>query len=290
MLVKKIRNRLMLHTSRIKLHWMNKLLKRGRFDNNDRVTKIVFDDEWEERIKNVLNCKYNALIPRVSNAGNISDGFQTMHNGLKISTGDYYGLPIAKMLYLNKGVHEPEEEKMFMDVLARMPANPLMIEMGAYWAFYSMWFLRSTTNGRVYMIEPEKENLEVGKRNFRENKLEGSFDNYFIAERSSAAGITPAISVDDFVAKKNITHIDIAHADIQGFELEMLHGATKTLGSGMIDYFFISTHTNDLHYKCIDELTNAGYKVIFDLDMDHVASFDGFMLAVSPLIAQKENL
>ncbi len=285
MLIKKISNRIKLYTYKtkyaIRMSWYQLLMKAGWIDNNNRIEKFVFDEEWEHRIKIAIKSEYNKSIPRIAGAGNISKGFQTMHNGLLTSTGDYYGLPIAKMLHLNKGVHEPEEEKIFSDVLSRMPANPVMIEMGSFWAFYSMWFLKETQAGKVYMIEPEKKNLKIGEKNFKKNNLTPSFDNYYIGKKSSDGPDTPVISLDDYILQKNIRHINIAHADIQGFELEMLQGASISLCKSMIDYFFISTHTNELHYNCIDYLNKANYKVVFDVAPSQAASFDGFLLAIS---------
>ncbi len=288
-LASKVKNRYVIHKHKIKyslkLKWYQILLKLGKFDNNDEIEKLTFDNEWEYRISIALNSDYNKFIPRVSNAGNIFKGFQTMHNGLQISTGDYYGLPITKMLHLNKGVHEPEEEKMFLDVLNKMPEDPVMIEMGAYWAFYSMWFLKATVRGKVYMIEPELKNIEVGKKNFRKNNLSGTFDNYFIGKTSQSENGVSMICLDDYIEQKRIKHINIAHADIQGFELEMLQGASRCLEAKLADYFFVSTHTNDLHYKCMDFLKKFGYRIIFNADLDKAASFDGFILAISPEVS-----
>jgi hypothetical protein len=264
--------------------WYWLLMKAGLLDNNNKIEKLIFDDEWEYRIKIALESSFNSFIPRVPDAGNINKGFQVMHNGLMVSIGTYYGLPITKMLYMNKGVHEPEEEKVFLEVINKMPNDPVMVEMGSFWAFYSMWFLKATTNGKVFMIEPEMKNLKVGERNFKKNKLKASFDNYFIGKVSSREGKTGVICLDDYVHSKGISHIDIAHADIQGFESEMLAGSVKCLESRMIDYFFVSTHTNELHYKCIDLLNSHNYKVVFEVDLTKAASFDGFILAISPSV------
>jgi hypothetical protein len=288
-LVGKIMRRLEKYCGKWRLQWLNVLLKRGKYDNNDTVARLQFDAEWESRIQKVILAGCNASIPRVANAGRIHNGFQTMHNGLEISTGDYYGLPIAKMLYLNKGVHEPEEEKIFQSILAKLPANPVMVEMGAYWSFYSMWFLKETTDGKVYMIEPETKNLAVGEKNFRKNNLTGTFDNYFVSSKSGP-GKPPVISLDDYASAKGISHINIAHCDIQGFEMEMLQGAALLLAARRIDYFFISTHTNDLHYACIGQLERSGYEIAFQLDLDKVSSFDGLIVAISPAVADKHVL
>lgn len=288
-LINKIRNRIKIHTYKTKyktrMLWYQLLMRLGKFDNNKNIEKLTFDEEWEYRIGIALKSEFNSFIPRVSNAGNINKGFQTMHNGLQISTGDYYGLPITKMLSLNKGVHEPEEEKMFLDVIAKMPLDPVMVEMGSFWAFYSMWFLQATNNGKIYMIEPDKKNIVVGEKNLKKNNLAGKIDHYFIGKSSAKNENIPVITLDDYIEEKGIRHINIAHADIQGYELEMLQGASKCLGSGMIDHFFISTHTNELHYDCIDYLKHNDYKIVFETDLTKAASFDGFILAVSSNVA-----
>ncbi len=288
MLINKIRNRVKIHTYRTKyalrIFWYKCLMKTGQFDNNNKIDELTFDDEWEYRIKIALESKYNAHIPRVAEAGNICNGFQVMHNGILVSIGDYYGLPITKMLHMNKGVHEPEEEKIFMEVINKMPDNPVMIEMGSFWAFYSMWFLKATKNGKVFMIEPEKKNLLIGEKNLKKNKLTASIDNLFIGKISSNTGDTPVVCLDDYIKEKEIMHINIAHADIQGFESDMLEGAANCLLARKIDYFFVSTHTNELHYKCIDYLKEAEYKIVFQVDLTKAASFDGFILAISPAI------
>ena len=286
-LINKIKVRLKIYREKLRLQWIRFLLKSGRFNNNDKITRFQFDEEWEGRIVKVMASDCNSDIPRIADAGNITRGFQKMHNGIEISTGDYYGLPIAKMLYMNKGVHEPEEEKIFQSILSKLPANPVMIEMGCFWAFYSMWFLKDTKSGKVYMIEPEKKNLSIGKKNLKKNHLQGSIDNYFIGRSSSTEDKIPVISLDNYIHKKSIGHINIAHADIQGYEMEMLQGASTVLKNRQIDYFFISTHTNILHYECVDFLKQAGYEILFHLDIDHVSSFDGFIVAGSPNLTTK---
>ena len=44
------------------------------------------------------------------------------------------------MLLENKGVHEPQEEKAFLEVLNYVEKGSTMIELGSYWGFYSLWF------------------------------------------------------------------------------------------------------------------------------------------------------
>lgn len=93
---------------------------------------------WQKRIDDVLNCSDLDLIPKVPNAGKILRGKQVMHNGILINLGSYYGPEYSKMLVLSKGVHEPQEERIFMEVLKVLKPGALMIELGSFWSFYSM--------------------------------------------------------------------------------------------------------------------------------------------------------
>lgn len=263
----------------------DQLLAKGKLDNNSRIKKFRFDKKWESRINLVLSSPENKVISRVTDAGIISNGFQVMHNGIRILTGGYYGLPIAKMLYLNKGVHEPEEERIFGEILSKIPAGATMIEMGSYWAFYSMWFLKEIKKGNAFMIEAEKENLEVGMQNFEANGFSGDFNQYYVSDEWKD-GIPPTISLDEFVKLKQIQHVNIAHSDIQGFESAMLEGASHVLSHKMVDYFFISTHSNQLHRDCVKRLENFGYIIQHNIDLNNISSEDGLIVAYSPNVVK----
>jgi hypothetical protein len=237
--------------------------------------------EWEQRIADVIACPDNADIPRVAEAGNFSGETLIMHNGIKIDPLSYYGAPILKMLMENGGVHEPQEEKVFAKVLASLPqGKKTILELGAYWAFYSMWFLRSFPGSSAYMLEPELRNLYSGKKNFRLNELEGSFFHLGIgAAENKSERIT---SPDIFCHKQNIGFIDILHADIQTFELAMLHGSKKLLQEKKIGYCFISTHSNELHEQCKALLTTYGFVLVADANLDESYSFDGILVMKDP--------
>ena len=57
------------------------------------------------------------------------------------------------VLHRNRGVHEPGEERMFAEVIRRMPPGALMIELGSYWAFYSTWFGKAVPSARIFCVE-----------------------------------------------------------------------------------------------------------------------------------------
>jgi len=229
-------------------------------------------NDFEGRIREVLSDPNNRNIPRVIDAGKIINGCQIMHNGLKVVVDGYCGEFITRMLKMNKGVHEPQEERIFMEILRNIPDGGIMIELGSYWAFYSMWFLKNISDSRCYMIEPDEEYMNVGKKNFQLNGFNGDFTLGKIGGNG--------ISIDDFLHKKRIDFVNLLHSDIQGDELNMLLGAEKSMQKNKIGYIIIGTHSQKLHYDCLNFLEDKGYLIIASIDYDYETyCFDGILVA-----------
>ena len=256
------------------------LLPLGIFDQGFLNEKL--DKNWIARIDDVKSCPDNLQIDRVPNAGAVKNGKQIMHNGIAITVGGYYGGPITQMLKVNKGVHEPQEELAFHKVLSSIPENATMLELGSYWSFYSIWFQKKIKGAKTHMVEPEVVNLLYGKNNFRINNVSGKFTNAYVGKESRNINGAETITVDGYMTENNISFLDILHSDIQGFELDMLYGAANAIKSKSIGYFFISTHGNDIHYKCLSFLKDNNYAIVCNADENETFSFDGLIVAKSP--------
>lgn len=237
---------------------------------------------WNKRIALVTESPDNAKINHVENAGKVEGKFQIMHNGQRIHIGSYYGKPIAAMLKKNKGVHEPQEEYAFQEIISALPEKPVMIELGAYWGFYSMWLKQVKPNAKVFLAEPELENLQMGINNFIANNLIGAFIHAATGTKTEEMkDNTPVFSVDDIIKNYQIQFVDILHSDIQGYEFNMLQGAVNAITSHSIGYIFVSTHSALLHKQCIDFLQQHQYNIVCDADMDATYSYDGLIVAKS---------
>jgi Methyltransferase FkbM domain len=150
-----------------------------------------------------------------------------------------------------------------------------MIELGAYWAHYSMWFKKERPKGECILVEPDPGFLEAGRDNFARNGFKGEFIKAFVG-----AG---KFEVDDFFRNRKIKQLDILHTDIQGFEVEMLQGAQDVLTRRRVRYLFISTHSQPIHAEIVGRLDNFGYRVEISSDFDlQTTSYDGFVFASSP--------
>lgn len=243
-------------------------------------TQKKYWHEWNQRIDDVKASADNAAIPRIAEAGEIKEDYQIMHNGLKIIKDSYYGRGITQMLLQNKGVHEPQEEKVFQEVLKIMPKNAVMIELGSYWAFYSMWFLHSCKEGEAYLFEPDQQHLAYGRKNFKINHLQGNFTQAFIGKKYQATE-PPTYSIDHIFLEKELKFIDILHCDIQGHELAMLEGAQQVLSTKNIGYLFISTHSEQLHHDCLNLLAKHQYELVCECNLKQTYAVDGLIVAKS---------
>jgi hypothetical protein len=246
--------------------------------------------DWAFRIQDVLKAEDNDKIVRVEDAGTIKNGNFIMHNGIQIIPTSYYGKPNLKLLIQNKGVHEPQEEFIFQEVLKTLPENAVMLELGSYWAFYSIWFYKAIKNAKCYMVEPDLASLKFGKRNFKINNSIGDFTFSYVSDKSyiDSSG-NRFICVDDLIEDKKIEFIHVLHCDIQGFEDKMLQGAIKSFELNKIEYVFISTHSNNLHAYCIEFLKSFKFNIIADVNMDESYSLDGLIVAKSSIFKQVEN-
>ncbi len=234
---------------------------------------------WQARIDTVVACPDNTKLQRVPDAGKILSDHQLLANGMKITLGSYYDYGNTHLLMANRGVHEPQEEYAFEEVLKELSPGATMMELGSYWAFYSMWFAKTIPAASCVMVEPDPHKMNFGKLNFALNGLSGSFDLGFISDESNLRASIPTYSVDYLMEKHHISRLNILHSDIQGYELAMLKGAKKSMERGAIDYFFISTHSNALHEECIAQLAGAGYHILCEANLDESFSVDGLIVA-----------
>lgn len=65
-------------------------------------------------------------------------------------------------------------------------------------------------------------------------------------------GNYPLLRLIIFFEKNELQKINILHLDIQGEELNMLKGSVNSLSSGLIDFLFISTYSDELYTQCAD--------------------------------------
>ena len=237
-------------------------------------------DDLLSRFREIVSDPLNLLIHRVPSAGVVDDGEVCLHNGNRVplSGSDAYFGEFSRILVINRGVHEPLEEYVFQELLRTLPTVPTMLELGAYWAHYSMWLKRARPAGNAIMVEPVEDHLRAGTENFARNGFAGEFIRQFVGPGQ--------FEVDSFLAGRPGLRLDILHADIDLHEMAMLAGARESLAARRIDRLLISTHSQSLHEQAAATLDAAGYRVEVSSDFDReTTAFDGFLFASSPDVA-----
>jgi FkbM family methyltransferase len=222
-----------------------------------------------------------------------------MHNGVKVVAGGYHGKWMMRVIHELRGHHEPQEEKVFYEVLKHVRPDALMVEVGSFWAYYSLWFRQGYANRKNYLIEPDPKKLALGQKNFVLNGFTGDFTHGYIPTQelrqeilkeweSRKSKIQP-IYLDQFAQEKGIEFIDILHADIQGAELSLLKGARRLISKGRIGYVFLSTHS-DRHEPCLEFLHKHTFEVIAEHSVKESASADGLIVAQSAHVPKVEPI
>ncbi len=109
------------------------------------ITAPVIRDEGF-RISMTSSCRDSDHIPKVADAGKVVEGngqrLQIMHNGIKVIAGGYGSDMMIRIIGELRGHHEPQEEAVFHEILKHLPAKASMIELGGFWSYYSLWFLK----------------------------------------------------------------------------------------------------------------------------------------------------
>jgi len=235
------------------------------------------DEWWRRRIDDIIAAPESKLLPRVSGAGELDGYCLTMHNGVQVSANSYYGDGTLNMLLETEGVHEPQEEFVFEQVIRLLPEECTMLELGAYWAYYSLSLLAQRPQARCYLVEPDYLNILSGRLNFRLNRRKGRFLQAAVGRQDAKR--PRVVCVDSLCERHSLSHLHILHSDIQGAELDMLQGADGMLTAHAIDYVFISTHSNPLHEDCTRFLEAHDYTIVAEADLNDTYSYDGLIVA-----------
>ena len=259
------------------------------------MSESIFSDADRRRIELAVSCRDCSVLPRVEDAGKLigsgPDAVQIMHNGIRTYCGTHYGDYNVEVIRQLQGVHEPQEERVFFEVLKQMPSGGIILELGSFWAYYSLWFLREVANGQAILVEPVPSALEAGKRNFALNDQQGTFVHAAISDECRPCEEielwkdfrveAESTNVDAIMESQGIKFLHILHADIQGTEGRMLRGARNALSSRRIGWVFISTHSEYIHRVCVDELRHHGYAIVAQHTPAESHSVDGLIVASS---------
>lgn len=160
--------------------------------------------------------------------------------------------------------HE-EEYQIFQRVLddVKNIQNPTMIELGSFWALWSLCFRQKFPSGTNILIDIVKRNLVVGEENFKLNGFKASA--YWGSVFADPLLTGPALDLEEICKAEAIGVIDILHADIQGSEKPLIESMKKNnFLSDSVRAFCLATHGVEIHTFITKELPLYGYSIIED--------------------------
>lgn len=253
------------------------------------------------RIAMTVSCKDSESIPKVPGAGQVfqedSLAYQLMHNGLKVIQGGYYGAWMCELIHQLDGHHEPQEERVFDEICKRAVDDGLMIEIGCYWAYYSLWFLKDHPNRSALGLEPDAKHLLIAQRNAHLNNLDHQFrvihgvaslnsnEAMAIQTESGEELLLTGYTLQDLLALAERPMVEIAHCDAQGAESFVVDQIIELGKNHRLRFCIISTHAYEItgdpltHQTCLAKLQAAGAHIIAEHDVHESFSGDGLIAA-----------
>ena len=255
----------------------------------------------EERIAMAERCRDADAIPKVDDAGavvSLHDGTkqQIMHNGLRVVVDGYCGEWMTDLIRRCRGHHEPQEERVFHELLPHLSRTGTMLELGGWWSFYSMWFMQNQPGRRALIVEPDPQHMHVGMENAKINGLNPLFINGFAGAtpsdpipfqiESGGEILVPRLSVPQILRDQGLEQLDVLHCDAQGAEHDVVVSCAELFRQARIKALVLSTHHWSIsgspitHQLCLNSIVEFGGRVIAEHDVYESFSGDGLIVAV----------
>lgn len=243
------------------------------------------------RIAVTLACRDSDPIPKARDAGRIfeldGERVQVMHDGTLVLADSYCGAWMSRIIAGLHGHHEPQEELLFHALLAHVRPGTLVVELGAYWAFYTNWYLGAVPGSRAVCIEPEPAHLEIGRRNLALNGREARLIRAVVGEVQRPAGDDGLECLDMPALEERIDHepIELLHMDVQGAEAGFIRSLRRSAAAERVRFLVVSTHHASIsgsastHDDCLEELRAQGAVILAEHSVAESFSGDGLIVA-----------
>ncbi len=242
----------------------------GRRPARSATVTPVPSDPVARRVRMTVSCRDSDPIPKVPGAGGVIevDGVtvQLMHDGTRVRAGGYCGDWMADIIRGLRGHHEPQEELLFHAVLQHVRPGATILELGAWWAYYSLWFLRAVEGAHAVCVEPDDDHLRLTEENMRLNGRVATIIKGRVGERhgmdadAESGAHVECFSAPALFERTGWKPVEILHMDVQGAELPFLRSMAGMDALRYVRFVFVSTHhesisgSPDTHADCIRQL------------------------------------
>jgi FkbM family methyltransferase len=193
-----------------------------------------------------------------------------------------------------RGHHEPQEELIFHHLLPHARPGSLIVELGAWWAYYTAWYLGAVPGAEAVCVEPDPANLELGRANLALNGRTAEFINAALGgeyrpeiefPRAVHGGTVTIESLDmpALATRLRCLPVEMLHMDMQGAELAFLRSMPRA--GTPVRFVMVSTHHESIsgsattHADCLAELRRQGAVILAEHDVLESYSGDGLIAA-----------
>jgi FkbM family methyltransferase len=259
-----------------------------------------YPPDLRKRVELAVSCTDCNDLPKVPHAGEVIDydgeRVQLMHDGTKVLAGGYYGDWQAEIITRLRGHHEPQEEKIFYQLLQHVRSGTLMVELGCFWAYYTNWYLGSVPDSRAICLEPDGNHLRIGEANLRLNARSARLIKAGVGEKFAESTTIKRIS-DKATVHVSIWNypklsqevggerIEMLHMDVQGAEYGFLRSMQSCRKGQLPRFLVVSTHQAMLdgvsvgHRRCLEILSDLGASILIEHSPEESFSVDGLVVA-----------
>lgn len=172
----------------------------------------------------------------------------------------------------------------------------IVLDVGANEGFYSLKIAENNSQPKIFCVEPNPYVFEILKENIKINNI----DNAVLINKAASSSIgkinfeiikqiagiggknlrianrpwlkdefitnvtVNATTLDALFSEYDISHVDILKIDVEGMELEVLHGCRKNLEK--VKKIVVERHSKELRDKVVSFLLSKNFKVVFEED------------------------
>lgn len=194
-------------------------------------------------------------------------------NGVKVYRRQLIGLQLDR--YKTTNLHEPEEERHFVEAFARLKPGDVFLDVGAAVGYYSLLAARNGKALDIRAFEPQPRMRRDLEQNIVLNAARGiviepvavadeegwcRIDGGFGAAIGPGRGVRQT-TLDLFIAGLG-KPVGLVKLDIQGAELRAIRGARGSFAR--IANWIVGTHSPELHRDCLAALREGGYQILHE--------------------------
>jgi FkbM family methyltransferase len=169
-----------------------------------------------------------------------------------------------------------------------LPDKPVVIDAGANIGISALWFLGQNPGARLVCFEPGSGNFDLLTHNLgryadvtleqaaiglEEGELmlnlsgHGAMHSVKEAENTVGSEPTRAVRLDRYLADAGIEHVDLLKLDVEGSELDALHGLGDRLGD-------VDVIAGEMHEDLVDDAEFYGFLDAHGFELVQKTRFD----------------